>query len=235
MILCKWVSLLRLARRRFQGWDDYHQFQVYQGQMVLDYLAKHGVSVRNAKVLDLGCGAGGYSRALASAGAHVVSIDLVRRPKTLPPPIFVLADAVRLPFTSGSFPMVFCTSLIEHIPHPDQLMAEIRRVLVPDGVAYVSFPPFFSPVGGHQFKPYHLLGERWALRLSQYKADGYATCYGDWGLYPLTIRRARQLIAADGLIIKHESTRFFPLNVARLPWLGEFLTWHVQFIVQKGK
>lgn len=47
------------------------------------------------------------------------------------------------------------------------------------------------------------------------------------------IRRARQLIAEAGLKIKRESTRFLPLNVARLPCLGEFLTWHVQFILSK--
>jgi len=50
----------------------------------------------------------------------------------------------------------------------------------------------------------------------------------------LTIRYARQLFAEAGLRIRDESTRFSPFNVARLPWLGEFLTWHVQFILSKG-
>lgn len=227
----EWIHLLYLARHRFRSDDDYRQFQVYQGRLILDYLTEQGINIQNAGVLDLGCGRGGYSRVMASAGAQVISIDL-SRPETAPP-TFVLADALQLPFDSGCFPVVFCASLIEHVPDPDQLLAEIERVLTLAGVVYLSFPPFYSPVGGHQFKPYHLLGERWALRLYKHKVDSYATSCGKWGLYPLTIRRARQLFVEAGLKIRHESTRFLPLNVARLPWLGEFLTWHVQFILSK--
>lgn len=229
----KWITLLRLARRRFYGEAHYREFQVYQGSLVMDYLAEQGVGVHNALVLDLGCGSGGYSDALAKVGARVVSIDL-HRPKA-PLPNFILANAVQLPFDAGSFSLVFCASLIEHVPEPSQLLAQIRRVLAPGGFAYLSFPPFYSPVGGHQFKPYHLLGERWALRLSGCKVDGFATACGDWGLYPLTVRRARQLFSEAGLKITHESTRFLPFNLARVPWLGEFLTWHVQFILAKNE
>lgn len=114
---------------------------------------------------------------------------------------------------------------------PAQLLAEIKRVLTPDGFVYLGFSPFYSPVGGHQFKPYHLSGERWALRLSKHEPDSYATCFGDFGLCPLTIRRVRQLLAEAGLTIKHESTRFLPFGASRIPVLGEFLMWHVQFLL----
>jgi len=227
----EWVTLLRLGRRRFRTNPDYRRFQGYQGQLILEYLLEHGVQVRGAQALDLGCGNGGYTYALADAGAHVISLDL--KPPVATLLAFVQADAIRLPFAPDQFSVVFCASLIEHVPDPAQLLAEIRRVLAPDGAAYLSFPPFYSPVGGHQFKPYHLLGERWALRLSSHKAESLATACGDWGLYPMTIRRARRLFAGAGLRIQHESTRFLPVNVARLPWLGEFLTWHVQFILGK--
>jgi hypothetical protein len=49
----------------------------------------------------------------------------------------------------------------------------------------------------------------------------------------MTVRRARQLIVEAGLTIRHESTRFFPFTVSRIPVLGEFLTWHVQFLLGK--
>jgi SAM-dependent methyltransferase len=228
-MLREWITLLRLGRRRFRSDTDYRQCQAYQGTLILDYLAGQGIRVPNTRVLDLACGNGGYSYAMVSAGAHVVSIDL-KRPGTIPP-TFVVGDALRLPFALNSFPLVFCASLIEHVPDPAQLLAEIKRVLTSDGFVYLSFPPFYSPVGGHQFKPYHLLGERWALRLSKHKADSYATCFGDFGLYPLTIRRVRQLLAEAGFMIKHESTRFLPFGVSRIPILGEFLTWHVQFLL----
>jgi SAM-dependent methyltransferase len=228
----EWLALLRLGRVRFRSEADYHRLQTYQGSLVIDYLEKQGIRLRDTRVLDLGCGRGGYSDALSDAGARVVSIDL--KPPQQGLPALALADAVRLPFASTSFPIVFCASLIEHVPNPARLLAEIYRVLTADGSAYLSFPPFYTPVGGHQFKPFHLLGERWALRLSGHEGEAYATCFGDWGLYPVSIRRARGLIAGAGLKIWHESTRFVPINLARLPWIGEFLTWHVQFIVRKG-
>jgi SAM-dependent methyltransferase len=229
----QWVYLLRLAHRRFRSDADYQRFQRYQGNWIIKYLTECGIILKNALVLDLGCGKGGYSTVLMEKGARVVSVDM-QQPE-FPPSIFAQADAINLPFSSNSFPFIFCASLIEHIPEPSQLLAQIRRVLTPGGLAYLSFPPFLSPVGGHQFKPYHLLGERWALRLSGRKSDSFATACGGWGLYPLTIRHARQLFLEAGLKIVDESTRFMPLNLARLPWLGEFLTWHVQFILIKGE
>jgi SAM-dependent methyltransferase len=230
-MITEWVRLLQLARRRLRSEVDYLQFQAYQASLVVDYLIERGVELHDVMVLDLGCGYGGYSHALADAGAEVISIDL--RPAPLPLPTLAVADAVQLPFATGSFPLVFCASLIEHIPEPGQLLAEIHRLLSDDGKSYLSFPPFYSPVGGHKLKPFHLLGERWALRLSGRTTSSYATCFGDWGLYPLSIRRARKLIAAAGLSIEHESTRFAPLNLACLPWVGELLTWHLQFILVK--
>lgn len=226
-----WFGLLCLAHHRFRSKADYRHFQIYQGKLIVDYLTEQGIRLQQGvKVLDLGCGNGGYSHVLAQAGAEVISLDFMR-PKAGIPETFILADALETPFASCSFPFVFCASLIEHVPDPVKLVREIGRVLTPDGVVYLSFPPFYSPVGGHQFKPYHLLGERWGLRLSGRNKESYAKCYGDWGLYPLTIRRVRQIIAKAGLKIRRESTRFFPFNLARIPVMGEFLTWHVQFIV----
>lgn len=228
----EWGKLLRLAHRRFRSDADYKRFQTYQGSLIVDYLTRHGISLEGVLALDLGCGNGGYGHALAKKGARVVSVDL-QQPRT-PLSDLVLADAIYLPFESECFPFVFCASLIEHVRNPLQLLVQIKRVISPNGLAYLSFPPFYSPVGGHQFKPYHLLGEKLAIRLSGQKTEGFETAFGSWGLYPLTIRKARQLVADAGLGIEQESMRFSPLNLAKLPWIGEFLTWHVQFILSRS-
>jgi SAM-dependent methyltransferase len=227
----EWITLLHLARRRFKSDADYRRFQAYQGSLIVEYLVKRGIDLQGTRVLDLGCGNGGYSYALAKEGAQAISIDL--RQLQYPLPSFVQADALYLPLESESFAFVFCASLIEHVPNPLQLLVEVRRILTPDGLVYLSFPPFYSPVGGHQFKPYHLLGEKLAIRLSGHDTRGFQTAFGNWGLYPLSVRHARQLITQAGLSINQESTRFMPFNTAKLPWVGEFLTWHVQFILGK--
>jgi SAM-dependent methyltransferase len=224
------LTLLALARQRFRSDEHYRRFQAYQGTLLVRFLQEQSVNLER-HVLDLGCGNGGYSRALRAAGAEVISLDLFR--PGAPLPLFIQGDALSLPFADNTFPFVFCASLIEHVRHPSVLLREIKRVTCPGALAYISFPPFYSPVGGHQFKPYHLLGERLAIRLSGCGTRGFATCFGDWGLYPLRISQVRRLIGEVGWQIRNMSTRFLPLNVAQIPLAGEFLTWHVQFVVRK--
>src|SRR5690606_22246129 len=43
----------------------------------------------------------------------------------------VLADARKLPFVDGSFDAVLCLEVLEHVPHPGEVLAEIARVLKP--------------------------------------------------------------------------------------------------------
>ena len=97
----------------------------------------------------------------------------------------------------------------------------------------MGFPPFYSPAGGHQFKPFHLLGERAAIALSRQPGRTFAAAGGGWGLYRRTIRQVRRLLDGTGLVIEDISTKFLPLSFARLPVLGEFLTWYVQFLARK--
>ena len=57
----------------------------------------------------------------------------------------VFADAAGLPFAGGTFDAVACLEVLEHVRMPDQVLAEIARVLRPGGVAYVSMP-FLYPI-----------------------------------------------------------------------------------------
>lgn len=65
----------------------------------------------------------------------------------------IAADGCELPFKDQSFDIVFCNSLIEHLPPPRQkdLAAEIRRV----GRGYfVQTPNFWFPVEPHFMAPF---------------------------------------------------------------------------------
>lgn len=163
---------------------------------------------------------------------------------------FVRATAVSLPIRSETFDMVVCASLIEHVPSPENLLLEIYRVLRKRGWLYLSFPPFYTPIGGHQFSPFHLLGERTALRIVRFRGlcrgkpwlqksypttpDSFAHAYGDWGLYPLTIGRVEGMLRKLPWERLERSTRWLPIDFSSIPLLREVVTWHVQFVLRKS-
>lgn len=109
------------------------------------------------RVLDVGCGSGRHSGEALRRGARVTAVDAsaaeVEKASGLlqamseqgeaPPGAgfeAVVADARRLPFSSGSFDVVIVSEVFEHIPDDVRAMAEISRVLRAGGTAAVSVP-----------------------------------------------------------------------------------------------
>jgi SAM-dependent methyltransferase len=230
-------EFLKLTKHRLNSNEDYLKFQKFQAKWIIcNSLKKFDLTAK--KILDLGSGFGGYSQELSRFSDNVYAIDLniSRNPRE---EIFfqIAGDASHLPIKSESMDIVFCSSLIEHVSNQEQLIVEIKRVLKNQGICYISFPPFYSPVGGHQFKPFHLLGERCAIRLGKLvynlNLNDYNTSFGNWGLYPTTIKKVYHLAKFNRFKIISMTTRFSPLNFAKIPFLGEFLTWHAEFILQK--
>ncbi len=250
MNLSEFVELYRLSRQRLQSETDYRKFQSFQARQIISYLAANGLEIRGRAMLDLGSGIGGYSLEFAQAGAQVVSVDLIQprlpndtRLKQLQ------GSALTIPLRDEAFDVVFCASLIEHVARPETVLTEIERVLKIGGICYISFPPFYSPVGGHEFAPFHYLGERLALRLVRRRsvvpdwiyryyalpdqAISFAHLSEGWGLYKTTIRKFRRLVGLTRLKCVNISTRYMPLSFVRWPIVGEVLTWHAQFLLVK--
>jgi len=140
-----------------------------------------------------------------------------------------------MPFKAQSFDFVFCSSLIEHIKNPDYLIKEIKRILKDRGLCYLSFPPFWSPVGAHQFKPFHYLGEKIAVRLSRKLYGTRSLRYDDYygKLHKRKISEIKKCISDNKLKIKRISTRMSPINFAKIHLLNEFLTWNVEFLIER--
>jgi SAM-dependent methyltransferase len=89
-----------------------------------------------ATVLDLGCGAGGVMELFScdvaqSAGVdpHLPSLSNSRDRCTH----HAQAIADDLPFRGGTFDLIVCSWVLEHVIEPRRVFAEIRRVLKPGG------------------------------------------------------------------------------------------------------
>ena len=245
-----YVNLWRLSRRRLRSAEDYREFQAFQATLLLRYLWSFGIDIKGKCVLDLGSGIGGYSAKMARCGAKVISLDLIKPPSELVPGCAsIVANALSTPLSDEGVDFVFCASLIEHVSDPGRLLAQIHRILTKGGYCYLSFPPFYYPLGGHEFSPFHYLGEYWAIQLtSRYRRpikwvsniyrvspnpQLFSEVYQDWGLFKMTIVRAKQLIVFSGLKIVDMSTRYLPISMIRWPILREIFTWHAQFLLMK--
>lgn len=74
-------------------------------------------------------------RYMTSFARHYVSLDLY--PQLNPS---VIGDITRLPFRSNVFGFIVCYHVLEHVPDDRAAMAELRRVLVPEGIVLLQSP-----------------------------------------------------------------------------------------------
>lgn len=96
-------------------------------------------------VLDIGAGDRWLQQHLP-AEARYIALDYPPTGRDLygaRPDIF--ADAARLPVADGRVDAVVCLEVLEHVRHPQQVLAEIARVLRPGGRLCLSIP-FLYPI-----------------------------------------------------------------------------------------
>lgn len=97
----------------------------------------------SSTVLDIGCGTGNYGDVLQRiTQAHVYGLDqsqgMLAQARLKNAQVeFCHGDAQRLPFTDAFFDFVYMTDVIHHVADMARLLAEMGRVLKPDGRACV--------------------------------------------------------------------------------------------------
>ena len=93
-------------------------------------------------VLDLGCGGGFMSEALASRGANVIGIDPAEKAIAIAQRHaasqklsirYLLGTGENLPVLDGSMDYVICVDVLEHVFDLDRVIGEASRVLRPGG------------------------------------------------------------------------------------------------------
>lgn len=131
-------------------WDETHflnmlktglnpaRFAYFQGVLKRRFMTSAGMSV-----LDVGCGGGILSEEFASLGCFVHGIDIsfgsirtafvhshIRNLEIS----YLVSSAQKLPFDDGSFNLVVCCDVLEHVTSPAETIVESSRVLKPGGL-----------------------------------------------------------------------------------------------------
>jgi SAM-dependent methyltransferase len=95
-----------------------------------------------ARILDLGCGSGSLRPLLERLDVIGMDVDLNALAHASFPR--ACAESHRLPFAGQSFDLVICHHTLEHFSDIPGTIAEIRRVLRPEGRLFVSVPDGMS-------------------------------------------------------------------------------------------
>jgi len=96
-------------------------------------------------VAEVGCGGGEALMILQKRHAleRVIGLDIAATPSgAMPPGIEIIASNLNRPWPleDGSVDFLLAMMVIEHLFDPFQAFAEVRRVLKPDGLAFVNLP-----------------------------------------------------------------------------------------------
>lgn len=109
-----------------------------------------------ARLLDVGCGTGHWSRFFASLGYEVVGVDIseemIQVAKTRPEPNcrFQVADALALPFGDRCFDVVAAMSTIEFVSDVSLALAEMFRCVKPNGAVLIGTLNRLAAINRHR-------------------------------------------------------------------------------------
>lgn len=162
---------------------------------------------KNMVVLELACGTGMLSTLLAGSVKHLEATDfseeMIRQAKQKYHSTrlyFSVQDATALPYAPQSFDAVVISNALHIMPEPEKALAEIRRIIKPDGILFApTFTAAGSPLGRLKIRLMELSGfkvfHKWTPReyLDFLNENGFLVTESviDGGLLKLTYAEAR--------------------------------------------
>ena len=125
---------------------------------LIPFLERNCPNFRRFQILDVGCAEAGLLDALHAAHIPGMGLELeaerIAVSKSFNPELDILEGDITDPDIVSrikrKFDLIVIRDVIEHIPDKDTVFEHLNALLNADGFIYITFPPRFSPFGGHQ-------------------------------------------------------------------------------------
>lgn len=143
------AEIARFDATAQRWWDRNGEFRPLHelNPVRLDYIDEKA-SLRGKRVLDVGCGGGILSEAMARRGAEVTGIDLA--PQTIEvAELHALEAQLTIRYvreaaeahavhSAGAYDAVTCMEMLEHVPEPESVLRALHDLVRPGGNVFVS-------------------------------------------------------------------------------------------------
>ena len=187
----------------------------------------------NRNVLEISDFANAYGEGLADRGARVTSIrrqtpQTSRRYDRSGVEPDVVYTALSIPFPDAAYDLVFATNVFSSVDEPVTLLNEMVRVTRPGGSIYIQNEAWFSPWGGRETSPRHLISGAYG-RQAYYRKHGHypRSSYGV-NFFRLSISKLLRLLHEDPrLVVVSEHPRYLPESfrwLLKVPVVCELVT-----------
>ncbi len=143
------VEIAKFEKLAARWWDPNSEFKPLHeiNPLRLDYI-KGIAGLEGKRVLDVGCGGGLLTEAMADAGADVTGIDMGKAPLNVAR-LHQLESGHTIDYQQitaeqladeqpASFDIVTCLEMLEHVPDPSSVIAACARLTKNDGHIFFS-------------------------------------------------------------------------------------------------
>ena len=143
-------ELAKFSALAHRWWDPQSEFKPLHdiNPLRLDYIDRLAGGLGTRRIVDVGCGGGILSEAMARRGASVTGLDLSGK-ALMVARLHALESAISVDYqlqsvenfaaaNAGAFDIVTCMDLLEHVPDPGRSIAACAALLRPGGLAVFS-------------------------------------------------------------------------------------------------
>jgi SAM-dependent methyltransferase len=259
-----------MQERHFNREQYFQEQGIVTEKYVMPFISNILEITSKINIAEIGCGEAGNLKPFLDLGCKVVGIDFSKvkienalkfyENHPLRNNLTLINENIYniVPDKLEKFDLIFMRDTLEHIHKQDEFLLHIRSFLKPDGVIFLSFPPWRMPFGGHQqvcenrflskLPYFHILPKplyRFVLKLFG-EAESKITALLEVKETGISIHRFKKIIAMTKFTIEKECLYLvnpnyeikFKLKVRKLPailnipFLRDFFTTTCYYILR---